>query len=115
MRFGTLTGRYFAMDRDNRWQRTGAAFNAIAHAVAEAPVMDSPVDVVRESHANDITDEFIMPHVLAGYDGMRDGDAIVMINFRADRVRQLLGCWLMPTNAKYVCMTAMPTYTVSAR
>ena len=57
--------------------------------------MDSPVDVVRESHANDITDEFIMPHVLAGYDGMRDGDAIVMINFRADRVRQLLGCWLM--------------------
>ena len=99
VRFGTLTGRYFAMDRDNRWQRTGAAFNAIAHAVAEAPVMDSPVDVVRESHANDITDEFIMPHVLAGYDGMRDGDAIVMINFRADRVRQLLGCWLMPEDS----------------
>ncbi len=96
VRFGTLTGRYFAMDRDNRWQRTGAAFNAIAHAVAEAPVMDSPFDVVRESHARGITDEFITPHVLAGYDGMRDGDAIVMINFRADRVRQLLGCWLQP-------------------
>ena len=95
-RFGTLTGRYFAMDRDNRWQRTGAAFSAIAHAVAEAPVMDSPADVVRESHARGITDEFITPHVLAGYDGMRDGDAIVMINFRADRVRQLLACWLLP-------------------
>ena len=58
--------------------------------------MDSPADVVRESHARGITDEFITPHVLAGYDGMRDGDAIVMINFRADRVRQLLGCWLLP-------------------
>ena len=45
------------------------------------------------------SDEFVTPRVIAGYDGMKDGDAIVMINFRADRVRQLLSCWLDPEEA----------------
>ena len=96
VQFGTLIGRYFAMDRDNRWDRTGAAFDAIAHGVADAQRFASPLDIIRASHRAGITDEFIVPHVLQDYEGMRDGDAIVMVNFRADRVRQLLACWLMP-------------------
>ena len=96
VQFGTLIGRYFAMDRDNRWDRTGAAFDAIAHGVADSQRFESPLDIIRASHRAGITDEFIVPHVLQDYEGMRDGDAIVMVNFRADRVRQLLACWLMP-------------------
>ena len=95
VQFGTLTGRYYAMDRDNRWTRTGAAFDAIAHAVADAPAQASPLDVVAAAYAAGISDEFIAPHVIKGYEGMRDGDAIIMVNFRADRVRQLLACWLL--------------------
>jgi len=96
VQFGTLIGRYFAMDRDNRWDRTGAAFDAIAHGAADSQTFTSPLDIIDASYRAGITDEFILPHVLQGYEGMRDGDAIVMINFRADRVRQLLACWLMP-------------------
>ena len=48
------------------------------------------------SYDNGETDEFVTPKVIAGYDGMREGDAVVMVNFRADRVRQTLSCWLYP-------------------
>ena len=58
-------------------------------------IRDSPLDVLAAAHAAGISDEFIAPHVIKGYEGMRDGDAIIMVNFRADRVRQLLACWLL--------------------
>jgi len=98
VRFGTLIGRYFAMDRDQRWERTEAAFRAINSASADCHAPD-PVAALADAYAAGESDEFIQPRVIAGYDGMRDGDSVVMINFRADRVRQLLACWLTPEAA----------------
>jgi len=98
--FGTLTGRYWAMDRDRRWERTAVAFAAIVQATSQHPVATDPIAALQDAYDSDESDEFITPRVMAGYDGMRDGDAVVMINFRADRVRQLLSCWLYPDDAE---------------
>ena len=95
VRFGTLIGRYFAMDRDKRWERTKAAFAAINSASADSHAGD-PLAALADAYEAGESDEFIKPCVIGDYDGMRDGDAVVMINFRADRVRQLLACWMMP-------------------
>jgi len=95
VRFGTLTGRYFAMDRDMRWERTESAFMAINSGNASRHASD-PLSALATAYAAGESDEFIQPCVIDGYGGMRDGDAVVMINFRADRVRQLLACWVMP-------------------
>ncbi|MAK17869.1 MAG: phosphoglycerate mutase (2,3-diphosphoglycerate-independent) [SAR116 cluster bacterium] len=94
--FGTLIGRYWAMDRDHRWERTAEAFAAIVQATSRHPAASGPLAALQQAYNSDESDEFITPRVIAGYDGMRDGDAVVMINFRADRVRQLLACWLYP-------------------
>ena len=94
--FGTLIGRYWAMDRDHRWERTAEAFAAIVQATSRHPAARDPLTALKHAHDRDEGDEFITPRVIAGYDGMHDGDAVVMINFRADRVRQLLSCWLYP-------------------
>ena len=94
--FGTLIGRYWAMDRDHRWERTAEAFAAIVQATSRHPAATDPLAALQYAHDNDEGDEFVTPRIIAGYDGMRDGDAVVMINFRADRVRQLLSCWLYP-------------------
>lgn len=93
-RIGTLIGRYFAMDRDKRWERTKSAYDAIADGIG-IPAADA-VTALAQAYGAGESDEFVSPHVIAGYDGMRDGDAVVMVNFRADRVRQLLACWLYP-------------------
>ena len=95
VRFGTLIGRYFAMDRDKRWERTKSAFEAINSASADSHA-GTPLAALAAAYGAGESDEFIRPCVIDGYDGMRDGDSVVMINFRADRVRQLLACWLMP-------------------
>ena len=94
--FGTLIGRYWAMDRDHRWERTTEAFAAIAKATSRHPAATDPLAALQHAYDSGESDEFITARVMAGYDGMRDGDAVVMINFRADRVRQLLACWLYP-------------------
>ena len=98
--FGTLIGRYWAMDRDRRWDRTARAFSAIVQGVVDHPAAADPMMALRDAHESGESDEFITPRVIAGYDGMRDGDAVVMVNFRADRVRQLLACWLYPDEAE---------------
>jgi len=95
IRFGTVIGRYFAMDRDNRWERTSAAFAAINRASADRHAAD-PMAALADAYADGKSDEFINPCVIGDYDGMCDGDSVVMVNFRADRVRQLLACWLLP-------------------
>jgi len=94
--FGTLIGRFYAMDRDNRWERTATAFDAICHAKSANPPVASPEAAIDEAYAAGENDEFITPRIMASYDGMRDGDAVVMVNFRADRVRQILAAWLFP-------------------
>ena len=82
----TIEGRYYAMDRDKRWERIARAWDAIAHAKGVAA--DAPVQAMESSYANGVTDEFVEPVAL--YDrGVRDGDAVVFFNFRPDRARQL--------------------------
>jgi 2,3-bisphosphoglycerate-independent phosphoglycerate mutase len=83
----TVSGRYYAMDRDRRWARTARAYDAIVHAVGErAP--DGPA-AIAAAYARDETDEFIAPTVIGSYRGMADGDVVIHLNFRADRARQL--------------------------
>ena len=96
VKFGTVIGRYYAMDRDRRWERTQSAYAAITSGISAHPKAESPTAAIEAAYEAGESDEFVSPRVIHGYDGMRDGDAIVMINFRADRVRQLLSCWLDP-------------------
>ncbi len=87
-RLGTLSGRYYAMDRDNRWERVRLAHDAVV--LADGPRAADPDAVLERAYAAGITDEFVPPTVLDGYAGMKDGDGIVSFNFRADRIRELL-------------------------
>src|SRR5690606_3918090 len=89
-RIATVVGRYYAMDRDKRWERTKLAWDAIVHGIGEVKdVLAS--EAVAEQYANDKTDEFLLPMVFceAGKRRVRDGDVVIFFNFRADRVRQL--------------------------
>jgi len=87
-RIVTLTGRYFAMDRDNRWDRVARAYHAMVNAQGEA--VDSADSAIAAAYARNETDEFIQPTVVKGYDGMKDGDGLFFVNFRADRAREIL-------------------------
>ncbi len=90
----TVCGRYFAMDRDNRWDRVQKAHDMMVDAKGDtAP---DPLAAVQSSYDNDVTDEFVAPTVIEGYHGMNDGDGILVANFRADRVREILGSLIDP-------------------
>ncbi len=84
----TVVGRYFAMDRDRRWDRTARAHEAVVCGRAEHHA-GSAAEAVAAAYARGETDEFIVPTVVDGYTGMTEGDAVVFFNFRADRARQL--------------------------
>ncbi|PZO64797.1 MAG: 2,3-bisphosphoglycerate-independent phosphoglycerate mutase [Paracoccus denitrificans] len=85
---GTVTGRFYAMDRDNRWERVERAYDAIVNARGlHAPTAE---EAVTQSYARDETDEFIQPTVIDGYTGARDGDGFFCLNFRADRAREIM-------------------------
>ncbi|MFL5913939.1 MAG: 2,3-bisphosphoglycerate-independent phosphoglycerate mutase [Gaiellaceae bacterium] len=87
-RIATVAGRYYAMDRDKRWDRTELALRAILDG--EGPEADDPIAAVQNSYDRDITDEFIVPTVIRGRPRLRPGrDAAVFFNFRPDRTRQL--------------------------
>jgi 2,3-bisphosphoglycerate-independent phosphoglycerate mutase len=83
----TVSGRFYAMDRDRRWERTQLAWEAIVHGIGR-PVA-TPGEAIQAAYAGGESDEFIVPTVVGGYAGMTDGDAVVHLNFRADRARQL--------------------------
>ena len=87
-RIVTVQGRYWAMDRDRRWERTERAHAAMVRGVG-APAADA-LAAVNDAHAAGETDEFITPRILAGYAGARGGDGFFCLNFRADRARQIL-------------------------
>jgi 2,3-bisphosphoglycerate-independent phosphoglycerate mutase len=91
---GTVIGRYYAMDRDNRWERTARAYDALV--AADAPRFETAQAAIAAGYAQGVTDEFLPPAVIGTYSGMKDGDGIVCFNFRADRVRQLLHALLDP-------------------
>jgi len=93
-RVASVTGRYYAMDRDNRWERVERAYRAIVHGEAAHRSAD-PYDALRQSYEHGVTDEFVEPIVVTeSPDGpprglIRDDDAVIFFNFRADRARQL--------------------------
>jgi len=83
----TVMGRYYAMDRDKRWERTQMAYDGIVKGVGErVPDWERAVD---SAYAQEQDDEFITPRILADYDGIHDNDAIIFFNYRLDRTRQL--------------------------
>ena len=88
VRVATVTGRYFAMDRDNRWDRVAKAFEAIVHA--QGGTAETAADAVHAAYARGENDEFIAATVLDGYKGAADGDALFCLNFRADRAREVM-------------------------
>jgi 2,3-bisphosphoglycerate-independent phosphoglycerate mutase len=93
-RFATVCGRYFAMDRDSRWDRVERAHDALVSA--RGNTAPDPEAALRASYDIGETDEFVAPTVIAGYHGMRDGDGVLVANFRADRVREILGALIDP-------------------
>ncbi len=84
----TVTGRYFAMDRDNRWDRVAKAYGAIVQAEGLSAQTGSAA--VEAAYARDENDEFIKPTVIDGYAGAKDGDGFFCLNFRADRAREIM-------------------------
>jgi 2,3-bisphosphoglycerate-independent phosphoglycerate mutase len=90
----TVIGRYFAMDRDNRWDRVQAAYDAMA--LAEGARAATAGAAIAAAHAAGKTDEFVPATVIDGFAGIKDGDGLLCFNFRADRVRQILAAFLDP-------------------
>ena len=90
-KIATVSGRYYAMDRDKRWERVQLAYNALVKA--EGPTAIAAVDVLKSNYANNITDEFIKPTVLTENGTpiatIKDGDAVLCFNFRTDRCREI--------------------------
>jgi len=90
IKVGTVIGRYFAMDRDKRWERVGQAYDAMVLGKGVASDVDAPVKAIEQGYEKNLGDEFIEATVIGDYAGMKDGDGILMANFRADRARQIL-------------------------
>ena len=93
IKIATISGRFYAMDRDNRWDRVQRAYNAIVDAKPRTSL--DARSYIDASYARDESDEFIEPIAFEGYDGVMDGDGILTVNFRSDRMRELvtaLGC-----------------------
>jgi 2,3-bisphosphoglycerate-independent phosphoglycerate mutase len=86
-RIATVSGRYYAMDRDQRWERTQRAFDAIVQGEGEHAA--DPVEAIRRSYERGVTDEFVEPVVLDGRPRLEPGDTAIFFNFRPDRARQL--------------------------
>ena len=113
----TVIGRYYAMDRDKRWERVGLAYNAIVEA--EGPRFPDPQAAIADAYAKKQFDEFILPAVIGDYRGIRDGDGVLCFNFRADRVREILGAMLDPEfsgfsrkrRIKYAAAVGMAQYS----
>jgi 2,3-bisphosphoglycerate-independent phosphoglycerate mutase len=88
IKFATVAGRYYPMDRDKRWERVTLGYEAIVDAKGEAA--RTAKEAVDKGYAAGQDDEFVKPTVIDGYTGMKDGDGLLMFNFRADRARQIL-------------------------
>ena len=121
----SVVGRYYAMDRDKRWERVQQAYDAVARGIGAA--FTDAAGAVEASYAQHVTDEFVKPLVAEGYAGIKNGDAVIFYNFRPDRARELSRALLddafdgfervRPRLFAYVCMTSydvtMPNCTVA--
>jgi 2,3-bisphosphoglycerate-independent phosphoglycerate mutase len=94
VRIGTLIGRYYGMDRDNRWERVARSYHLIVSA--EGQHFETAEAAIAASYAENVHDEFVKPVSLGDYTGVKDGDGLLCFNFRADRVREILGALLDP-------------------
>lgn len=112
-RIATISGRYYSMDRDKRWERTKKAYDCIAKGIAYAEFSNALIQIKR-CHASNETDEFIVPRKLKGYEGITKNDSVIFYNFRTDRPRQLTkaivecnfeGWKRQPLKVFYVAMT----------
>jgi 2,3-bisphosphoglycerate-independent phosphoglycerate mutase len=111
----SVSGRYYAMDRDRRWERVRRAWDAIVENRGESA--PDALSALQAAYAREENDEFVAPTALAGAQPMRDGDAVVFMNFRADRARQLSAAFVVPgfdgfgdgvrrpALSRYVCLT----------
>ena len=123
-RIASLTGRYYAMDRDNRWERVERAYRAVIHGDSPVKTAD-PVEAVRRSYERGVTDEFVEPIVItesaapsALLAPIHDDDAVIFFNFRADRARQMTRAIAEPAFKEFVdakrpknlCFVAMTQY-----
>ena len=84
----TIAGRFYSMDRDNRWERVQRGYEAIVNAMPKSELTAS--DYISYSYEAGETDEFVEPTAFVGYDGMQDGDSVLTINFRSDRMREMV-------------------------
>ena len=122
----TVMGRYYAMDRDKRWDRVQKAFDAIANGEGEKAA--DPVAAVQKSYDAGVTDEFVVPVVCAGDAQVREGDSVIFFNFRPDRAREITRCFVDPDftdverkrgfqKVQFVCTTeydaTMPNVTIA--
>ena len=98
-RIATLCGRYYAMDRDKRWERVERAFRLLVHGEGERAT--DPSAAIRKSYERGVTDEFVEPIVITNTDGqptatIQDGDSVIFFNFRADRAREITSALAVP-------------------
>jgi 2,3-bisphosphoglycerate-independent phosphoglycerate mutase len=110
----SVSGRYYAMDRDKRWDRLRLAWDAIVEASSEHRAGDA-LSALSAAYARGENDEFVLPTVIDGAQPMRDGDAVVFMNFRADRARQITAAFVSPdfdgfqarrpALSRFVCLT----------
>jgi 2,3-bisphosphoglycerate-independent phosphoglycerate mutase len=109
LRIATVAGRYYAMDRDQRWDRVEKAYRALT--AGEGEHAGDAVKAVEAAYARGETDEFVLPTAIGGYRGMKDGDGVLFANFRADRIREIAGALVDPdfsgfARAKRIAFTA---------
>ncbi|MGX5736602.1 2,3-bisphosphoglycerate-independent phosphoglycerate mutase [Bosea thiooxidans] len=90
----SVSGRYYAMDRDNRWERVEKAWKAMV--LGEGDAFATADAAIAAAYAQNVTDEFILPAVIGGYAGIKDGDGLLSFNFRSDRIREILNAVLEP-------------------
>ena len=113
-KIATVMGRYYAMDRDNRWERVEKAYSAMVYG--EGVKADDAVEAVRKSYKNEVTDEFVIPTVCEEIATIGANDSVIFFNFRPDRAREITRCFVDPDFSgferkkgffplTYVCMT----------
>ena len=131
-KIATVMGRYYAMDRDNRWDRVEKAYNAMV--LREGIIADDAVEAIKKSYETKdadgkfLTDEFVIPTVVNGAKPIEDNDSVIFFNFRPDRAREITRCFVDPDfsgfelksgkkNVTFVCMTqydaSMPNVEVA--
>lgn len=125
-KIATISGRFYAMDRDNAWDRVEKAYSAIVYG--EGVNESEPVQAIKNSYANEVTDEFMLPTVIEGGASVKEGDSVIFFNFRPDRARQITRAFVDPDfsgferkngffKTNFVCMAqydaSMPNVSVA--